>query len=164
MRDFSKGEFWIARSSTEVKLAYTGYLVFAFIGYLTFVVISLVRVGPGWQDIVTHYRGSDAEEAFPRAFGQMLEDAHFHAFTEGLTLLVLAHLFVATSLQRSSKVLVILLAFGGTLADLACPWLIRYVSSGFAAVQLGAWITMAGSGLVMIGVPLYEMWFKEVTR
>jgi hypothetical protein len=31
-------------------------------------------------------------------------------------------------------------------------------------VQLGAWITMAGSGVVMIGVPLYEMWFKEVTR
>jgi len=164
VKDFAKREFRIARSSTEVKLAYTGYLVFAFIGYATFVLIGLLRVGPGFQDIVTHYRGSEAEDAFPRAFGQMLEEAHFHAFTEGLTLLVLAHLFVATSLRRRSKALVIVLAFGGTLADLACPWLIRYVSSGFAAVQLGAWITMAGTGLVMIGVPLYEMWFKGVTR
>lgn len=160
MKDFSNRGFRIAESSTEVKLAYTGFLIFAFIGYLTLVLIGLLRVGPGYQDIVVHYWGSEAEEAFPRAFGQMLEEAHFHVFIEGLILLVLTHLFVATSVSRSMKVAVILLAFGGTLTDLACPWLIRFVSPGFALLQIASWIVMGATALVLIGIPFYEMWFK----
>lgn len=147
-------------SSIEVKVTYTGYLLFAFLGYLTFVLIGLLRVGPGFHDIVLYYRGSGDEELFPRAFGQMLEEAHFHAFIEGLTLLVLAHLFVATSLRPSLKVGIILLAFGSTLMDLASPWLIRYVAPGFALIQLGSWIVMAVTALLFIVIPLYEMWFK----
>ncbi len=161
MKDFSNRGFRIAQSSTEVKLTYTGFLIFAFIGYLTLVLIGLLRVGPGYQDIVTHYQGSEAEEAFPRAFGQMLEEVHFHAFIEGLILLVLTHLFVATSVSRGVKVPIILLAFGATLMDLACPWLIRFISPGFALLQISSWIVMGTTALVLIGIPIYEMWFKE---
>lgn len=166
MKVFGNREFRIANSTTEVKLAYTGFLLFAFIGYLTFVLIGLLRVGPGYQEIVTHYRGSDLEEAaaFPRAFGQMLEEAHFHAFIEGLMLLVLTHLFVATKVSRRVKVWVILFAFGSNLADLASPWLIRYVAQGFAWLQIVSWSLMALTALVLIGVPLYEMWWKGVGR
>ena len=164
MKDFGNRGFRIANSTPEVKLAYTGFLLFAFIGYLTFVLIGLLRVGPGYQEIVTHYRGSGIEEgeAFPRAFGQMLEEAHFHAFIEGLILLVLAHLFVATSVSKRVKVGIILLAFGSNLADLAAPWLIRYVAPGFAWMQMTSWIAMVSSALILIGVPLYEMWWKRV--
>lgn len=161
MKDFSMRGFRIAESSAEVKLAYTGFLVFAFIGYLTLVLIGVLRIGPGYQDIVTHYRGAEAEEAFPRTFGQMLEEVHFHAFIEGVTLLVLAHLFVATSVARGLKQAVILLAFGSTLTDLACPWLIRYVAPAFAIVQMAGWVVMGTTALVLIGVPLYEMWLKK---
>jgi hypothetical protein len=160
MKDFTNRGFRIAQSSTEVKLAYTGFLIFAFIGYFTLVLIGLLRVGPGYQDIITHYRGSEAEEAFPRAFGQMLEEAHFHAFIEGLILLVLTHLFVATSVRRGVKVSVIILAFGGTLTDLACPWLIRFVSPGFALLQIASWGVMGITALILIGIPCYEMWLK----
>ena len=141
-------------------MAYTGFLIFVFIGYLTLVLIGLLRVGPGYQDIVTHYLGSEAEEAFPRAFGQMLEEAHFHAFIEGLILLVLTHLFVATSVRRSVKVAMITLAFGATLMDLACPWLIRFISPGFALLQIASWVVMVMTVLILIGIPCYEMWFK----
>jgi len=161
MKDFSNKGFQIANSSTEVKLAYTGFLIFAFIGYFTIALLGLLRVGPGYEAIVSHYRGSELEEeAFPRAFGQMLEEAHFHAFIEGLILLVLAHLFVATSIRRKVKYAVVLLAFGSTLTDLASPWLIKYIASGFAYLQIVSWIAMEASALVLIGVPLYEMWFK----
>jgi len=146
MKDFSKRQFRIADSSPEVKAAYTGYLIFACIGYLTFVLLAVLRVGPGWDDIVVHYRGSEVEGAFPRAFGQMLEEAHFHA------------------VGARAKLVVISLAFGGTLADLASPWLVRYVAPEFALLQLAGWLVMTASAVVLIWVPLYEMWMKGRTR
>lgn len=165
MKDFSKRGFRIAESAREVKLAYTGFLLFALVGYVTLGVIGLVRVGPGYQQIVAHYLGSEMDEAaFPRSFGQMIEEAHFHAFIEGVILLILAHLFVATSVRRRVKYGVILLAFGSTLADLACPWLIRYAAAGFAWLQIASWIGIQISALLLIGVPLYEMWMKGGTR
>ena len=164
MKDFSKRGFQIANSAREVKLVYTGFLLFAFIGYFTIALLGLLRVGPGYDAIVTHYRGSDQEEAFPRAFGQMLEEAHFHAFIEGLILLVLAHLFIATSIRRSMKIAVVVLAFGSTLTGLASPWLIRYVAPGFAYLQMTGWLGMEVCALLLIGVPFYEMWLKGETR
>jgi len=161
MKDFKNRGFRIAESSTEVKLAYTGYLIFAFLGYATFLLISLLRVGPGYQDIVSHYRGSGTEDAFPRAFGQMLEEVHFHSFIEGVTLLVLTHLFIATSVKRSVKTGTILLAFSATVTDLACPWLIRYAAPGFALLQIVSWVVMGTTALVLIGTPFYEMWFMK---
>jgi hypothetical protein len=165
MKDFNQKGFRIAASSTEVKVVYTGFLIFAFIGYFTIALLGLLRVGPDYQAIVSHYRGSDLdEEAFPRAVGQMLEEAHFHAFIEGLILLVLTHLFIGASVHRTMKTAVILLAFGSTLADLASPWLIKYVAPGFAYLQMTSWIGMETSALLLIGVPLYEMWFKGEKR
>jgi hypothetical protein len=164
MKDFSNRGFRLSDSSIEVRLAYTGFLVFVFVGYLTIVLIGCLRVGPGVDEIVTHYRGSETEETFPRAFGQMLEEAHFHAFIEGLILLVLAHLFVATSVSRRIKVTVILIAYFSTLADLGSPWLIRYGAVQFAYLQMISWLLIVTSAVVLIVVPLYEMWFKENKR
>lgn len=164
MKDFTRRSFQIARSPTEVKLVYTGFLIFALIGYLTFVLIGLLRIGPGYEQIVVYYRGMEDEELFPRTFGQLLEVAHFHAFIEGVVLLVLAHLLVATSLRRDLQRWVILLAFGGTLADLAAPWLIRYAAPGFAWLQLASWVVIGGTALVLVGAPLYDMWWMRRKR
>jgi hypothetical protein len=164
MNDFKSKGFRIANSSIEVKLAYTGFLCFAFIGYLTIALIGLLRVGPGYEQVVTHYRGSDTEEAFPRAVGQMLEEAHFHAFIEGLILLVLAHMFVATSVSQRVKFTVIISAFTATLLDLASPWLIKYVAPGFALLQMACWAVMIVTALFFIAIPVYEMWFAEVKK
>ncbi|MBI3621147.1 MAG: hypothetical protein HY208_03030 [Nitrospirae bacterium] len=158
MNDFKNRGFRIANSSLEVKLVYTGFLLFAFIGYLTMALMGFLRVGTSAAAVVLHYRGSDSEEAFPRAVGQMLEEAHFHAFIEGIVLLVLAHLFVATSVSRRMKFTVIGLAFVSTLFDLASPWLVKYVAPGFAYLQIGGWSVMLLTAAALIGVPLYEMW------
>ncbi len=164
MRDFASRGYRLSDAAVEVKLAYTGFLIFAFLGYVTFVIIAIVRVGPGYDEIVVHYRGSAAEEAaFPRAVGQMLEEAHFHAFIEGLILLVLTHLFVATAVDQRIKSAVIVGAFGATLTDLACPWLIRYIAPGFAWLQLASWTMVGVSALALIAVPFREMWIPRRT-
>ncbi|HTN43048.1 MAG TPA: hypothetical protein VMN77_04540 [Nitrospiria bacterium] len=161
MKDFSKKGFRIANSSPEIKIIYTGFLIFAFIGYFTIALLGCLRVGPNYNAIVSHYRGSDLdEEAFGQPIGQMLEDAHSHAFIEGLILLVLTHLFIGAAVPKRWKFAVVLLAFGSTLADLASPWLIKYVAPGFAHLQMASWAGMETSALLLIGWPLYEMWFK----
>jgi hypothetical protein len=160
LRDFGKRGFRIANSPMETKVAYTGFLTFVFIGYLSIILIGLLRVGPSYGDIVAHYRGSELDEsAFARPVGQMLEDTHFHAFIEGLILLSLVHIFATTSVRRSLKMGVILTAFGSTFTDLAAPWLIKFLSSGFAVFQMGAWVLMTATALILIAVPLNEMWF-----
>jgi len=161
MKAFTKRGYRLSDAAVDVKIAYTGFLAFALVGYATLLLIALLRVGPGYDAIVTHYRGSELEEAaFPRTFGQLLEDAHFHAFIEGVVLLVLAHLFAATSVSGRLKGWVILAAFGATFTDLACPWLIRYAAPQFAVLQQASWATIGASAALLIGVPIYDMWFR----
>jgi hypothetical protein len=164
MNDFKNRGFRVANSPLEVKLVYTGFLLFAFIGYLTMTLMGFLRVGASAANIVMHYRGSDSEEAFPRAVGQMLEEAHFHAFIEGIVLLVLAHLFVATNVSRRMKFTVIGLAYISTLFDLASPWLVKYIAPGLAYLQLTCWSVMLVTAAALIGVPFYDMWFTKEKR
>jgi hypothetical protein len=94
----------------------------------------------------------------------MLEELHFHAFIEGIMLLVLTHLFVATSFSRSFKATVVLLAFAATFADLVSPWLVRFAAPGFAMLQMACWVAMTGTAAVLIWVPIYDMWWKGGKR
>lgn len=164
MKDFSRRGYRIGHSTPEIKIIYTGFLVFAAVGYLTLMAIALTRVGPSYHRIVEHYRGSGTEDLLPRPVGQMLEEAHFHAFIQGVTLLVLTHLFVATGGSRRFKRTVVASAFAGTLADLASPWLVRFVAPGFAVVQMVSWTLMIGTAALLIGVPLSDMWWKGAKR
>ncbi len=160
MKDFSRQGFQIRFSPPELKAIYTAFLVFAAVGYVSLVAIAFTRVGPQYQQVVEHYRGSGDEDLLPRPVGQMLEELHFHAFIEGIVLLVLTHLFVATSIGLPLKRTVIVLAFAATFSDLASPWLIRFVAPGFAMLQIASWVVMTGTAVVLIGVPLYDMWWK----
>jgi hypothetical protein len=164
MKDFSRNGFQIRFSPPEVKAIYTGFLLFAAVGYLSLVAIAFTRVGPGYQQIVEHYRGAGDGDLLPRPVGQMLEELHFHAFIEGIMLLVLTHLFVATSFSRSFKATVVLLAFAATFADLVSPWLVRFAAPGFAMLQMACWVAMTGTAAVLIWVPIYDMWWKGGKR
>lgn len=164
MKDFSRQGFQIRFSPPELKAIYTAFLVFVAVGFVSLVAIAFTRVGPQYQQVVEHYRGAGDDDLLPRPVGQMLEELHFHAFIEGIVLLVLTHLFVATSIGRAVKWTVVLLAFGATFSDLASPWLIRFVAPQFAALQIASWVVMTGTAAVLIGVPLYDMWWKGRKR
>jgi hypothetical protein len=70
--------------------------------------------------------------------------------------LVLAHLFVGTSLSGPTKMAVVSLSLAGLFSDLLAPWLIRYVAAGFAWYQLAAWLSVWVGTVAMVGVSLWE--------
>jgi len=150
--------------SIEVRWIYSLFLIFALIGHLTFLSISVFRVGAGYDQIVRHYRGGEnGEMSFSKEPIELLEVTHFHAYIEGIVLLVLAHLFVAVPIGKIFKRSVIGLAFGSTLLDLVSPWLIRFVAPGFAYTQMLAWIVMGISYLPLTFAPAYYIWRDRVS-
>ncbi len=145
----------------EVRWIYTLFLVFAMIGHVSFILMAVYRVGPGYQEIVRHYLGAGDELAFPKEFIEIVEVTHFHAYIEGILLLVLTHLFVAAPISKRVKGWVIGVSFGSTLLDLLSPWAIRYISPVAAIGQLIAWAGMAFSYLPLTLIPLYFLWKKS---
>jgi hypothetical protein len=163
MKNFTKKGSWLDQATLEIKWIYTLFVIFALIGYASFVGMTVFRVGPGVDAILQHYRGADGDEmAFPKLFIELLEVTHFHAYIEGIVLLVLAHLFAACPLSSRTKMAAILTAFGSTLLDLMLPWGIRYAPSplapSLAGAQMMAWILMSLSYLPLTCLPLYFLW------
>lgn len=167
MKNFTRQESWLSKSSLEIRLIYALFIAFALAGHLSFILISVSRIGPTYGKIVQHYRGGERADAaepgekgemsFPKEFPELLEVTHFHAYIEGIVLLVLAHLFAGVPLPRRVKIGVIGLSFGATFLDLASPWLIRYVSSQAAYGQIAAWIGMGIGYLPLTLFPLYYL-------
>jgi len=159
MKNFTKKGNWLTQSSQEIRVIYTLFIIFALIGHLSFILISVYRVGPTVSEIVRHYRGDPNNEmSFPKEFMELLEVTHFHAYIEGILLLVLAHLFAAVPLSKKIKMIVIVTAFGSTFMDLSAPWLIRYLSPYAAYLQILAWAGMGASYLPMTFAPVYYLW------
>jgi len=159
MKQFIKKGTWLDQISPEARWVYTLFLLFVFVGHLSAVLIGVVRIGPDARAVVRHYRGDATDEmAFPKEFPELLEVTHFHAYIEGIVLLVLAHLFVAVPLSPSAKMTMVSVAFMSTFADLVAPWCIRYLSPTFAYLQIAAWIGMAISYLPLTFAPLYYLW------
>lgn len=149
----------------EIRLIYTLFIAFALAGHLSFILISVTRIGPTYGKIVEHYRGGESTEtseekemSFPKEFPELLEVTHFHAYIEGIVLLVLAHLFAGVPLPRGIKLGIIGLSFGSTFLDLISPWLIRYLSPQAAYTQMAAWIGMGVSYLPLTLLPIYFLW------
>ena len=64
-----------------------------------------------------------------------------------------------TMASNRLKVLMTWMGFGGVMLDLISPWLIRYVSPAFVLTMLTGDLLMSISFLIMMAIPLYEMWF-----
>ena len=171
MKNFTRQESWLSKSSLEIRLIYALFIAFALAGHLSFILISFSRIGPTYDKIVQHYRGGEntkagepsgkEEMSFPKEFPELLEVTHFHAYVEGIVLLVLAHLFAGVPFSRGMKLGVIGLSFGATFLDLASPWLIRYLSPQAAYAQMAAWVGMGVGYIPLTLVPLFYLFAKD---
>ncbi len=163
MKNFTRRGNWLDQASFEIRAIYSLFLVFALIGHLSFILIVVNRVGPNYEKVVQHYRGGEngEEMSFPKEFGELLEVTHFHAYIEGVVLLVLTHLFVVVPISEGLKRGIIALAFGSTLLDLSSPWLIRYLSPYAAYGQIAAWLGMCISYLPLTLMPFYYIWKRQ---
>lgn len=161
MREFGRPGFRLAQLQRDAKLVYTGFLLFVALGFCTNGLFQLTRIGPTLHHIVIYYRGGELGQTmtFPKTFAELLELTHFHTFIMGVLFLILAHLMIATATSARLKTSLVVLAWAGSLGDIASYWLIRYVSPTFAALQLLSWIGMWVGYGGMIVVALRDMWF-----
>lgn len=113
------------------------------------------------QGIADHYRGSDATFGEPMSFRELAEVTHFHLFTMPVVFMILVHVLYLTNASHATKVWMTWLAFGGVGLDLLSPWLISYVSPIFVMTMLTGDTLMMVSFLVMMWIPLHEMWILK---
>ncbi len=163
MKNFTRRGNWLDQTTVEIRSIYTLFLVFALIGHLSFILIVTSQIGPGYEKVVAHYRGGEDgdEMSFPKEFNELLEVTHFHAYIEGVVLLVLTHLFVVIPISPVLKRSIIGLAFGSTLLALLSPWMIRYITPVAVFGQMAAWLGMCVSYLPLTLMPVYYIWKKK---
>jgi hypothetical protein len=158
MREFAKGPFSLKRAPRKLRLIYAGFLALAAVGFATQLVVQIGRIGLTPLAIAAYYRGSESGDVmmFPKTAAQLLELTHAHAFTMAVVFLILAHLFVSTSVPEPIKTAVLTVTFIGTMGDLASPWLVRFGAASCAWIALGSWIAQGAGNLVLLGVSGWE--------
>ena len=92
------------------------------------------------------------------SFRELAEITHFHLFTMPVVFMILIHVMYLTNASHTLKAVVTWAGFGGVMLDLLSPWLISYVSPIFVLSMLTGDMLMTLRFLVMMIVPLYEMW------
>src|SRR5262249_41576062 len=119
MKSFSNPAYMLANARLEVRLAYTGFLALAAIGMVTMGIVQWGHMGPLPSDIVTYVRGGERAGAmvFPKAFRELVELTHAHAFVMGVVYLILGHLIIATTAPPRVKVWSVALGFAGLTGD-----------------------------------------------
>ncbi|HEX6536701.1 MAG TPA: hypothetical protein VF041_19090 [Gemmatimonadaceae bacterium] len=162
---FRNFKLWRAPLHTRVLLT----LFDAMIVVATAIGILMYRVRTGLTPAGTRawYLGNEAtagpgeEMHFARSFTELLDVTHPHAFEQSFLFFVLCHIFALTNASDRLKIAVYIASFGSVAVDLATPYLIRYVSPAFAPLQVVNGAVMGTALLVLIGVPIYEMWVKR---
>ena len=163
MRAFGAGGYLLRDARIEVRLVYTGFLLLTLVGMATMAAFQIYHIGLTPSRAAAYYRGGEwaGELLFAKTFRELVEVTHFHSFIMGVVYLVLAHLFIATTVAPHWKRVFIVLAFVSLAADLILPWLIRYVAGAFAYLQLLSWMgEWIGFGAFVVA-PIAEMWFTN---
>ncbi|MFQ5458940.1 MAG: hypothetical protein ACE5FC_10905 [Myxococcota bacterium] len=164
MKAFSTNNYRITSASSNLRLVLGLFLVLVLLGFATNIFLTYQQTGFTPEGITTYYRG--AEDAagetlsYPKSARELLMNAHFHLFMMPLILLVLCHVFYMTSASDFLKKAITWAAFGAVLGEITGPWMVRFLSAGFAVLMLFSNLLLAAALLVLILTPLYELWFK----
>lgn len=160
MRNFNT-RFKLRDSDRQIRLVYTLFLLFMLgaFGFSFFWAHTMTELSP--RQIAGHYLGSDATFGEPMSFRELAEITHFHLFTMPVLYIILIHVLYLTEASARLKILTTWASFAGVLLDLISPWLIRYVSPFFALTMLIGDILLAVTFLILMIIPLYELWIRR---
>jgi len=160
MKNFATPSFRLRDASFEIRLVYTLFLLLILGGLATTWFFQFQRIGVSYERIVAYYLGGEigGQMFFAKNLNALLEETHFHAFSMSVVFLILAHLFMSTSLSRGTKLFFILTTFLSHVFDMGGSWLTRLLSPAFAYLLIFSWIGLWLGYAGMILVPLYEMW------
>jgi len=114
------------------------------------------------------YRGNESDPQaatmkFAKTPLELLDVTHPHLFFQTIMFFILCHIFSLSSIRDRHKVLVYAVAFGSVLTEAGLPWLIRYVSGAFAPLMIVSSALMSVSVLVLLVVPVKEMWWTPAS-
>lgn len=155
------------------KVIITLFLISVLFGYAVSLMDVYDKMGTTIQERVLRYRGQEeGEDAasdelyFPMSFSQLVDLTHVHAFSLPMLMFIVGHIFqyLTTSFSQRNKVIVLTVSFAAMLGFMLGPWLIRYVSGVFAWPLMLSNILMGLGLLIMLTVPLYEMWIWPLFR
>jgi cellulose synthase/poly-beta-1,6-N-acetylglucosamine synthase-like glycosyltransferase len=158
-------KFRLDRAPKNTRILITCFYVMVTLAVLVGVINYKVRTGLTPAGTEAWYRGNEQatgpvhEMFFPKTVRELLDVTHPHLFEQTLFMFVLCHLFGLTSARERSKRWVYLFAFGSVLLDTAMPWLTTFVSPHFAPLHVGSSILLSVMFLILMGRPLYEMWW-----
>ena len=157
MKNFNQ-RFKLRDSDRHVRLLYTFFLLLMLAGFTFSFFWAHSMTGLSPQGVADHYRGSDTTFGEPMSFRELAEVTHFHLFTMPVVFMILVHVLYLTAASHIVKAVTTWMAFGGVILDLLSPWLITYVSPAFVLTMLTGDTLMTVSFLIMMAIPLYEMW------
>ncbi|MGH7230823.1 MAG: hypothetical protein ACREJU_05610, partial [Nitrospiraceae bacterium] len=160
MRNFNT-RFRLRDSDRYIRLVYTLFLLCMLAAFVfsIFWAHSMTDLSP--RHIAQHYLGSDTTYGEPMSFRELAEITHFHLFTMPVVFIILIHVLYMTEAAAWIKVATTWGAFSGVALDLISPWLIRYGSPVFALTMLAGDLLMTATFLVMLVIPLYELWIRR---
>lgn len=161
-----------ARRSTRVliTLAMLGLLL----GLLSSVFLTISRTGLGPSAVRAYFLGTDASLASgmekmlaassPRPFGELLEVTHLHIMGGSMLLFLLCHLLSLCDIEDQTRSALYTTSFVSFLSTFGLPWLIIYAHPGFAYLFGASVIILLISLLVLVAIPVREMWIRQEDR
>ena len=160
MRLFTISGYRLSRLPFGARLFYSLFLLMVFLGLISCLGFVFGKSGASTAQVVEYYR-QDSSGLGAKPYLELLETAHFHLFSMPIFFLVLGHIFFMSSVGERTKLVVILASFVALVAEIALPWLIVYHSERWGWLEHPTRITLFGTFLVFILVPLWEMWTGE---
>lgn len=115
------------------------------------------------------YRGNEnnpSPEAlrFPKTTLELLDVTHPHLFFQSIMFFILCHVFSLTQVRERWKTSLYAASFASVLTEAGLPWLIRFGSEIFAPLLLVSTTLMCACILILLVLPVREMWFSVPER
>lgn len=126
------------------------FLIFTTLFWLSNFFMFLSRMPLSPAGVAEYYLGNEELFQQPRTFRGMIEIAHYHLFAMGILLMTLTHLMLFVPLPGAFKFWMVILPFGGALADEAGGWLTRFVDPAFAWLKVGGFVLLQATLFILI--------------
>lgn len=164
MQEYRWGKFVLKDAPRRTKVVYTALLAYLLLGLATIIAIEALKTGWTPQGVADYYRGNEARMKFEKTPLELLEISHMHLFSVPVVFFILGHAFMMTTLPEHSKYRVVGASVLAVFLSIGSPWFVRFGSAAFGWVKVAADLTLAATLLIMVTVPIHEMWWKQGHR
>ncbi len=158
MHVFIKSGYRLGKTSLETRITYSAFLLLILPGIVTMLALSFGRIGTSPAAIAAFYRGGEGEMSVAKQVWELVETAHFHLFSIPVVLLILTHLLFATGCPPRLRLLISLSVWIGAVLEIACPFAVRYLGSGFVYPMLLGWGLLTAGMLASALFSLAALW------